>query len=58
MRIAGKEIKDECQYCGSVLTCETAKQGHGIGQERTNVTKMIRCQLQHAEKRESIDSGM
>lgn len=41
MRIAGKEINDECVHCGEILECELFKQGHGIRQERTNVVQMI-----------------
>nr|DAH93743.1 MAG TPA: Protein of unknown function (DUF983) [Caudoviricetes sp.] len=51
MRIAGKEINDECVHCGEILECELFKQGHGIKQERTNVVQMISCQMKHKEKR-------
>ena len=51
MRIAGKEIKDECVHCGEILECELFKQGHGIRQERMNVVQMISCQMKHREKR-------
>lgn len=51
MRIGGKEIKDECQYCGSVLNCELFKQGHGIKQQRSNLARMLDCQIKHKEKR-------
>lgn len=51
MRIAGKEINDECTKCGKFLTCELFRQGHGIRQERTNVVKMFSCQMKHREKR-------
>lgn len=51
MRIAGKEINDECVHCGEILECELFKHGHGIKQERTNVVKMISCQMKHKEKR-------
>ena len=51
MKIGGKDITDECQYCGEVLECELFKQGHGIGQERNNITKMIACQMNHSSKR-------
>lgn len=27
MRIAGKEINDECVHCGEILECELFKQG-------------------------------
>ena len=53
MRLAGKEIKDECEKCGEILVCELTRQGHGIGQSRTNMTKMVACQMQHKEKRTS-----
>lgn len=49
MRIAGKEIEDECTKCGDILECELFRQGHGIHQERNNVTEMIRCQMEHRE---------
>lgn len=52
MRIAGKEIHDECQYCGKVLECELLRQGHGIRRKRENVAAMIRCQIEHQEERE------
>lgn len=51
MRIAGKEIKDECVHCGEILECELFKQGHGIRQERMNVVQMISCQMKHRERR-------
>ena len=51
MRIAGKEIKDECQYCGEVLQCELFRQGHGIKQDRSHISEMVRCQMNHKEKR-------
>ena len=53
MIFAGKEIKDECEKCGEILECELTRQGHGIGQERTNMTKMVACQMWHKEKRTS-----
>lgn len=45
MKIYGKEITDECQYCGDVLQCELFLQGHGIKQERSNITEMFACQM-------------
>ena len=51
MKIAGKEIKDECQYCGEILKCELFRQGHGIKQDRSHVSEMVRCQINHKEKR-------
>lgn len=56
MRLGYKEISDECQYCGNILECELCKQGHGIGQERTNITQMVKCQIEHEEKRLSDKS--
>lgn len=53
LKIAGKEINDECQYCGEVLQCELFRQGHGIKQKRCNVTEMLRCQFEYKEKREN-----
>lgn len=55
MRIAGKEIKDECSKCENILECELFCQGHGIKQERENVAKMIECQMKHREGREKND---
>lgn len=54
MRIAGKEINDECSKCGNILECELFRQGHGIKQERENVAKMIECQMKHREERERM----
>lgn len=51
MKIAGKEIKDECQYCGEILQCELFRQGHGVRQKRSNIAEMVRCQIRHEEKR-------
>lgn len=51
MQVANKEINDECQYCGEILRCELFRQGHGIKCKRENVTKMIKCQMEHLEKR-------
>ena len=53
MRLAGKEIKDECEKCGEILVCELPRRGHGIGQARNNMTKMVACQMCHKEKRTS-----
>ena len=49
MRLAGKEIKDECEKCGEILVCELTRQGHGIDQPRTNITQMVECQISHKE---------
>lgn len=51
MKVAGKEIKDECQYCGEILQCMLFRQGHGIQQKRTNIAEMVRCQIKHMEMR-------
>lgn len=51
MRIAGKEINDECQYCGNVLQCELFRKGHGIKCKRESVVEMIKCQMEHRENR-------
>ena len=51
MKIAGKEINDECQYCGDVFQCKLFLQGHGINQERSNITEMLKCQFEHRENR-------
>ena len=55
MILAGKEIKDECEKCGEILVCELTRQGHGIGQARTNMTKIVSCQMRHKEKRNGCD---
>lgn len=55
MRIAGKEINDECVHCGEILECELFKQGHGIRQERMNVVQMVKCQMKHEERRHNND---
>ena len=52
MRIAGKEINDECSKCGNILECELFRQGHGIKQYLENVAKMIECLMKHRERRE------
>lgn len=51
MRLGYKEFNDECANCGNVLECELCKQGHGIGMERTNITQMVKCQMEHERKR-------
>lgn len=43
---------DICSQCGEIFTCELCKQGHGIKQERMNVSQMVLCQMAHEEKRE------
>jgi hypothetical protein len=57
MKVGGKEIKDECQFCGEILTCELFRQGHGIHRERENITQMVRCQMDHLRKR-SQNNGL
>lgn len=52
MQIMGKEIKDECQYCGNILDCELFRQGHGIKQKRSSIAEMFACQMEHQKKRE------
>lgn len=51
MLIAGKEINDECKYCGEVLQCELFRQGHGIKCKRKNIVSLIKCQMEHKEAR-------
>lgn len=51
MKVAGKEIKDECRHCGEILQCELFRQGHGVRQERNNIADMVRCQINHKKKR-------
>ena len=57
MRIFGKDIADECQYCGDILQCELFRQGHGIRQERNNITRMFACQMEHNRKREKLNES-
>lgn len=54
IEVCWKEIKDECSSCGQILECELFRQGHGIKQERENITKMIACQMRHRQKREEL----
>lgn len=51
MLIYGKQITDECQYCGDVLQCELFKDGHGIHRERKRIPQMVDCQIGHRHKR-------
>lgn len=51
LRIAGRDISDECEYCGEILQCELFRQGHGIGRKRENITEMLRCQIERYEER-------
>lgn len=53
MRVHGKDINDECQFCEKILECELFSQGHGIRQERTNIAKMMRCQFDHEQRRKN-----
>lgn len=55
MVIANKEINDECQYCGEILNCELFRQGHGIKCKREHVADMIRCQMNHRDKRNGYE---
>lgn len=55
MRIFGKDINDECQYCGRILECELFRHGHGINEKRKRVSEMVSCQLKHMEERENED---
>ena len=48
-----KDVQDTCKDCCEIFTCELCKQGHGIKQERSNVSKMIGCQIDHRKKRKS-----
>lgn len=50
MKLSGVEIKDECERCGDVLFCKLTRQGHAIGQIRSNMTEMVKCQLRHKDK--------
>ena len=36
LRIANREITDECTYCGNILQCELFRQGHVIN----NITEV------------------
>lgn len=51
MLLGGKEVKDECSVCGNVLSCDLCKDGHGIRRERTNIAQMVKCQLEHQQRR-------
>lgn len=57
MMIAGKNINDECIYCGDMLQCKLFKQGHGIRCKRENITEMVRCQMRHERERKHEDFG-
>lgn len=52
--LAGRRIIDECSQCGLILTCELCRQGHGINVERSNIRKMVSCQIKHREDRENV----
>ena len=56
MRIAGKEINDECTKCGKSLECELFRQGHGIRQERSNIAELFKCQMDHRRRRLPVTS--
>lgn len=49
--VRGRQITDECQYCGNAIQCELFVSGHGINCERSNVVEMVGCQMKHREKR-------
>lgn len=51
MRVAGKEINDECTKCSEMLQCELFLQGHGIRRVRERVAEMFKCQMRHSEMR-------
>ena len=51
MLVYGKQITDECQYCGDVLQCELFKDGHGIHRERNRIPQMVDCQIGHRHDR-------
>lgn len=53
MRIFGKEVNDECTHCGNILECELFRQGHGIRQERSNIAKLFKCQMNHRRMRDA-----
>lgn len=55
MKFQGREIKDECSRCGSILDCELFLKGHGIGTEREHVADMLRCQFKHKEEHNETD---
>lgn len=47
-----RNIKDECSRCGEFLECELCRQGHGVRQPRTNIAKMLNCQINHSKAME------
>lgn len=51
MTIKGVKIWGECQYCEKILECKKVLNGMGIGREKTNVTEMIACQIDHEYER-------
>lgn len=51
IKLGGKEIKDECELCGEILVCELTRDGHGIQRERSRMTEMLKCQMEHECKR-------
>lgn len=51
MKVGDKEINDECRYCGEIFNCELFQKGHGINHKRECVTDMIRCQMEHKDRR-------
>ena len=51
IKLGGKEIKDECERCGEILVCELTRDGHGIQRERSRMTEMLKCQMEHECRR-------
>ena len=51
IKIRGKEIKDECEFCGELTLCPLFMDGHGFNGERKRMSDMVRCQRDHKEKR-------
>jgi len=55
IKVKGREITDECQYCGKILDCGLFTSGHGINCERNGVTEMVSCQIEHRGKRMAVE---
>lgn len=51
-----RNVKDECEKCGKIFECDLCRVGHGIMCKRDRVSEMVRCQMQHEEKRKSRES--
>lgn len=56
MRLGNKDINDECALCDEILTCKLCWQGHGIRQQRENVTELLKCQFEHARKMKDTEA--